>query len=248
MGLPVGLAAWSLRIPFIIHESDSVPGLTNRILSRFTQYRLAGFDIDGFKNLGNPIRESLLVPLELDRSKFYIESEKPVLLVTGGSLGSAQLNDTVIEMAKMHEDFEIIHIYGGNRPLDLPELSHYHPYQFLTNEMAHALRLADVVVTRAGANTLSELAVLGKPSIVIPHPNLSGNHQSKNAQQWQDAIKLLPQSDLSAHKLFETICAILDDKDELDRLSATISGYSRPTAAADIADYIISIEGAGVNK
>ena len=247
MGLPVGLAAWILRIPFIIHESDAVPGLTNRILSRFTPYRLSGFDIDGFSNLGNPIRQSLLEPLELDRSTFSIESERPIVLATGGSLGSRHLNDAVIGMAKMHDDFEIIHIYGGSRPADLPTFSHYHPYQFLTSEMAHALRLADVVVTRAGANTLSELALLGKPSVVIPHPNLTGNHQSKNAQQWQDAIKLLPQSDLSAEKLHETVSAILDDSHERDRLQEVISSYSRPTAAADIADYIISIKG-GFNK
>ena len=245
VGLPVGIAAWVLRIPFVIHESDAALGLTNRILARLTPYRLSGFDITGFKNLGNPIRESILQPIELDRASFSVQSDKPIVLATGGSLGSSSVNGAVIEMADLYSDFEIIHIYGRSRPEHLPTHPHYHPYEFLTDEMAHALQLADVVVTRAGANTLSELAALGKPSVVIPHPNLTGDHQSKNAQQWQEGIKLLPQSELDGQKLQRVLSTILQDKQEFERLRRTISSYARPTAADDIADYIIQPDRVG---
>ena len=242
VGLPVGFAAWLLRIPCIIHESDCVPGLTNRLLSRFTSYRVSGFAIEGFWDLGNPIRQSLLEPTSLDRRHFGIESQCPIILVMGGSLGSKSINTAAQALAARTEAYELIHIYGrATPPLDM-DYPHYHPYEFLHEEMAAALQLADIVVSRAGANTLAELAALAKPTIVVPHPNLSGDHQTRNAQHWSDALVLVPQAELSAQRLQQEIDTLLGDAAERSRLQQRLHSYARPTAAADIAEYILNPE------
>lgn len=237
VGLPVGLAAWCLRIPLIIHESDSVPGLTNRILGRLTPYKLAGFQVPEFLEIGNPVREEIIRPASPQPADFGIRSGKPVVLVFGGSLGSESINQVIYELAGLQDEFEIIHIYGRAADQNkLPTYPQYHPYQFLTDQMAAALQLADVVITRAGANTLAELAALGKPSIIVPHPHLQD--QPQNAAQWSDALVVLEQSQLSADRLYRHVSRIIDDDQLRGRLSEAISRRARPQAAADIAEYI----------
>ncbi len=240
VGLPVGLAAWVLRIPFIIHESDKVPGLTNRILQRFTPYRVSGFDTEGFVPLGNPVREDILRPAPLDRNHFAIKSQKPIVLVFGGSQGSHAINEVVGELAASYDDMEIIHVHGRSSPEKMPSYAHYHPYEFLMEDMPHALQLADVVVARAGANTLAELAVLAKPSIIIPHPNLSGDHQTENAVSWRDSIVMMPQSELTAPALHDQLDRIVNDSKIKQALSHAIAERANPQAAADIAEYVIN--------
>lgn len=237
VGLPVGIAAWLWRVPLIIHESDSVPGLTNRVLSRLTPYRLSGFAIPGFIALGNPVRERIMRPLIPDRSRFGIAGDRPVVLVMGGSQGSHAINRVIDTFIQHYTDVDIIHVYG-NDPVPLAEYSHYHPFQFLDEDMPQALQLADVVVARAGANTLAELAVLGKPSIIIPHPNLSGGHQIRNARQWKGSISVIEQDRLDAHSLHKEITRLLEDEEYRQRLTEAITMRGRPQAAADIAAFI----------
>lgn len=240
VGLPVGLAAWVLRIPFIIHESDRVPGLTNRVLKRFTPYRVSGFETDGFRPLGNPVREDILRPVQTDRARFGITSQKPVVVVFGGSQGSRDINAVTRELTQRYDEFEIIHLHGQEVPAPMDEYEHYHPYEFLTGDMPHALQVADAVVARAGANTLAELAVLAKPAIVIPHPSVSGDHQTQNALAWRDSICLLPQSELTLDKLVEELRRIVYNPSMKRELSEAISARANPAAAADIADYVLT--------
>lgn len=240
VGLPVGLAAWALRIPFIIHESDKVPGLTNRVLRRFTPYRVSGFETPGFVPLGNPVREDILRPVSLNRDHFGISSGKPVVLVFGGSQGSYAINRVVEEMAAMYDDMEIIHVHGRSGTGQAESFAHYHPREFLTEDMPHAMQLADAVVARAGANTLAELAVLSKPSVIVPHPNLSSDHQTENAVSWRDSIVMVPQSELTAPALHNQLETIIHDRETRQELIPAIAERANSHAAADIAEYVIN--------
>lgn len=240
VGVPVGLAAWCLRIPFVIHESDSVPGLANRLLSRLTPYRISGFPLPGYVNLGNPIRIELLEAASPSRASFGIASDKPVILAVGGSLGSESLNSCVTRLAEITDRFEIIHITGDNKTAALSR-PHYHQYPFLLEEMAAALQLADVVIARAGANTLAELAALRKVSLIVPHPSLSGNHQHQNALALAEhgAIVLLPQSELDPQHLADTLERLTSDSGYRTQLQERISAFARADAAERIATMVL---------
>lgn len=239
VGLPVGLAAWVLRIPFIIHESDSRPGLANRVLARLTPHRISGFDVPGFINLGNPVRLEILGG-KVNRALFGITSSKPVVLVVGGSLGSRQLNTAITQLIDLCDRYEIIHITGNNQEIT-PDKSYYHPYPFLGAEMADALQTADVVISRAGANTLAELAALKKPSLIIPHPHLSD--QLKNAQHLAeaDAVLTFAQAELSGIHLIHELDVLFAQPEKLDSLRENIAQFQVANSAELIGRMIIEL-------
>lgn len=238
--LPVGIAAWLLRKPLIIHESDAHIGLSNRILARLTPYRISGFDVSGFLNLGNPIREDITHPSSLGKSDFGITTDKPVVIVVGGSLGSSSINSVVSHLAEETDGFEIIHVAGEGKE-EKNHLNHYHSYSFLGPELAGALQLADVVVARAGANTLLELAALGKAAIIVPHPRLSGNHQYENAKIMADkqAAILLPQDELNIDNLQVMITKVTQSPKYREELEKNIKEFANLSAADAIAGAIL---------
>ncbi len=242
--LPVGIAAWILKKPLVIHESDAHVGLANRILSKLTRYRISGFEAEGFLALGNPIREDLLVNsgnVAINRDDFGIRSDKPVVLAMGGSLGSTTLNVAVVGLVKSTDKYEIIHISGEGKALDAENMPHYHNYTFLGDQLASALNLADVVISRAGANTLVELAALGKAAVIVPHPSLSGDHQYRNARLMADAeaAVLLPQDELNYKRLDEVITKIVQDPTYRGKLENNIRRFANLTAADDIAKAVL---------
>ncbi|MEX0934365.1 MAG: UDP-N-acetylglucosamine--N-acetylmuramyl-(pentapeptide) pyrophosphoryl-undecaprenol N-acetylglucosamine transferase [Candidatus Saccharimonadales bacterium] len=240
VSLPVGIAAWLLRKPLIIHESDVHIGLSNRILARLTPYRISGFDVNGFLNLGNPIREDIFRPSSLGKSDFGITTDKPVVLIVGGSLGASSINSVVSELAEKTATFEIIHVAGEGKE-EKSHLNHYHSYSFLSEELAGALQLADVVVARAGANTLLELAALGKAAIIVPHPKLSGNHQYENAKVMADkqAAILLPQDELNVDNLEAMITKVIQNSNYREELEKNIKEFANISAASVIAGAIL---------
>ncbi len=243
VGLPVGVAAWILRRPFMTHESDSVPGLTNKILGRLTPHRVSGFDIEGYENLGNPVRPEITLPSSYSLEDFGINSDKPIILAFGGSLGSVSLNDVVVSFARSNSDYEIIHITGDGASETDDSTTNYHAYKFLSDKMPAALQMASVVVSRAGANTLAELATLGKVSIIVPHPSLSGNHQYKNAAVMADsgAVVLIDQNELTLERFASEVERVSRDEDLRNRLSENIAKFARQDSAELIADKLLSI-------
>ena len=247
VGLPVGLAARMLHIPFLIHESDSVPGLANRVLGRLTPHRVSGFDVPGYQNIGNPVRGDILHARNVDPGLFGITSIKPVVLAFGGSLGSSFLNRAVADLAQQTAEYEIIHITGGEK-IEF-EAAHYHQYEFLSGLMADALWLSDVVIARGGANTLAELAALKKPSIIVPHPRLSGDHQSKNAEAMarEDAVVLIRQDQLDAGTLIAAIQGVLDPIKKR-KMTDNIAHFARSGSAEEIAAKLLSIAPSGAGE
>ncbi len=175
--VPVVIAASMLKIPIIIHESDLNPGLANKIASRYATKICCNFpetlkfiDKDKAVLTGSPIRSELLAGDKEKALEFTgLVSDKPTILVIGGSLGAVSINNAVREsLADIVQNFNVIHICGkGNLDNNIKSAS-YVQYEYLSSQLKDIFALADMVISRAGANAISELLALKKPNILIP--------------------------------------------------------------------------------
>ncbi|SEA34975.1 UDP-N-acetylglucosamine-N-acetylmuramylpentapeptide N-acetylglucosamine transferase [Oribacterium sp. KHPX15] len=196
VAVPVVWAARSLHIPVVSHESDMSPGLANRLCARACDKICCNFP-ETLKKLpegkavltGSPIREKLLMGTReegLEMTGF--DGKKPVLMIIGGSLGSVAINNAVRKLLpRFLEDFDVVHVCGKNN-LDnsLNDTKGYKQYEFLTNGLRNLYALADVVISRAGANVICELVALKKPNILIPLPlDASRGDQILNAESFE---------------------------------------------------------------
>jgi UDP-N-acetylglucosamine--N-acetylmuramyl-(pentapeptide) pyrophosphoryl-undecaprenol N-acetylglucosamine transferase len=261
VGLPVGIAAHMLRIPFVIHESDFTPGLTNRILSRWATKIAVGFPVKGYRDLprdrlvytGSPVRTELAKRHRLEGlAALKLSADLPVLLVTGGSQGAQAINDCLVEaLPQLLEFTQVIHLTGEQdfervrfevkRLGKVKHLERYHPYAFLMEEMSAALAAADIVVARAGANTISELATLAKPTILIPNYLYAG-HQEANAKLLSraGAVSVLDERRLTPAGLVAAVRNLFGSETEQARLSKGIASFAKPDAANELAQLILS--------
>lgn len=179
VGLPVVIGAWLNRVPVVIHESDSVPGLTTKITKRFASESWSSYAIDGFVQVDMPIRDFLT---KGDAKKFKHDS-KPTLLAMGGSQGAQGINDFIAQnLDELTAKFQVIHITGTGKSLN-KHAKDYIPFEYLKQELADAYAAADYILTRSGAGTLTELKALQKKAILIPLPtNRSRGEQLTNAK------------------------------------------------------------------
>lgn len=247
---PVMLAAKKLGIPSIIHEQNVYPGLTVKGSERYANYVAVSFaeTAEHMKNkekcvvTGNPVRPEILkADREQARKKLGI-SDKPFILVFGGSLGAGKINETMIGLLKMTDgsDFDILFGTGDrnyrqiaekieNEGISLPDGIKVVPY---INNMSEAMAAADVVVSRAGAITVSEIAVLKKPSILIPSPNVVRNHQEQNAREFEKngAAKVITENDLTSETLYDTIKKMLKSKETLRKMGENAGKLAKPDA------------------
>ncbi len=206
VGLPVTIASKLLKIPVIIHESDLSIGLANKIASRFADKTLFSFDKDfKIKNqmvVGPPINDKLFKTTKSDAIKYYnFNPDKPVLLVTGGSLGASAINDYIRKnLCSLTKKFNILHITGkGN----LSNINNPNYYQTEFTEMQYAYALCDLAVSRAGSNTAFELIALKKPTVFIPLPKgASRGDQIENANYFasKNLCKTLNQENINLLK------------------------------------------------
>lgn len=254
--VPVVATARLLNIPIFLHESDSIPGLANRLIAVFAKKIFISFPRTGnyFPEQkiclsGNPIRDSITKRTNLELKKvFDVGTAKPLLLVLGGSQGSVRLNNLIIDNRDyLLEKFEIIHQTGKidyERIKKVKEGSNlsncFHVYDFFDEEkMAIALSFADCVISRAGASSIAEIAAIGVPSILIPLPESAQNHQLQNALTYCEETKsciVIEEKELSGEKLISSIDSILKmDKKLMGRLAAS----SRKKASSIIAEKIL---------
>ncbi|MBI2040290.1 UDP-N-acetylglucosamine--N-acetylmuramyl-(pentapeptide) pyrophosphoryl-undecaprenol N-acetylglucosamine transferase [Candidatus Microgenomates bacterium] len=236
VGLPLVFVGWLFSIPIIVHEQTLVSGLANKISFLFAD-RIA-LSFDGFHKLdgkqivitGNLIRDKVLHPNYSDLGDEYhklftiAKKEKlPVVLIMGGNQGSHTINKTVEGcLDKLTKMACVVHITGDNKFKDFERLEELQGHRYLVkkwigDEYGAVLSRVDFVISRAGINTLTELAYLGKPALVIPIPYLYQDEQNKNAKYFEGLglTKILPQAKLSKKTLIKNIKLILD---QLDRL------------------------------
>lgn len=257
--VPSAISAWVLRTPLILHESDSLPGLANKITAKFASVVFTSFlNTKGFpKNktqvVGNPIREDLLSGSKEEAKQiFKLQGEKPVVLVMGGSQGSQRINDMILTMAKdALLEYEIIHQTGEKNQkqqetearVAIPEnlIALYHSTGFLKEtELRHAYAVSSLIINRAGSGAIFEIASLGKPSILVPLPEAAQNHQIENAYAYEKtgACIVLEETNLKPNFFLERIKSILKNPAEYKRMSKAALEFSKPNAAKDIAQYI----------
>lgn len=260
---PAVFAAKLFRIPVIIHESDSVPGKTNLWAGKFAKRVAVSwpesaeyFPKEKVAFTGNPIRKSILQPIEDGAKKILkLENNLPVVLVLGGSLGAQKINDTIIDsLPEILEFCQIIHQTGKGGLKDAKSRasailynsekeSRYKVFDYLNDEaMRMAAGVADLVVSRAGS-TIFEIANWSKPSIIIPISKSNGDHQRKNAYGYarNGACIVIEEPNLNANILTSEIKSLLADNDKLQTMSRAAQKFSRKDAARVIAQEIFNI-------
>ncbi len=261
---PVCLAGFFLRVPVILLEADVEPGLASKIIAKFANQIFTAFpDTLYFSKqkticLGNPIRRSLLEgSKEKAKTLFNLKGDKPVLLILGGSLGSRNINNLILEiLLNLIKNFEIIHQTGEEKfgvvemeakaYLKGDQLLEYHPFPFLNEEqLKQALAVADFVISRAGSGALFELAATGKASLLIPLPNSAQNHQVKNAYKLADygGAYVVEEENLKPNfflQRFENI-ALNEETKKIMRQNAL--RFAKPEAASKIAKFVLEFLG-----
>ena len=251
---PGGIAAWLGNIPLILHEQNAAAGMTNRILSRFASHLLTAFPglFTGNKGLekkvklvGNPVRSSLIAT-----------EDRPIkmqgalnLLVVGGSLGAKVLNDTMPQaISALGLAINVWHQAGKNmrqavcdayKPLALDDCR----VNDFIDDMDAAYRWADLVVCRAGALTVSEVAAAGLPAIFIPLPHAVDDHQTKNAL-WlveNQAAQLLPQKQLTVTTLSDIIARLEKNREQLHSMGNNARAVAITNAAEQVSALCVTI-------
>ncbi len=246
---PGGLAAWILRIPLIIHEQNAIPGTTNRILARLANHVLEGFPHTFAQKFaarctGNPLRYDLMeLPVPVPR-----KAHSPLrVLVLGGSQGAAALNETVpAAMAHIRHPVLVWHQVGrqafaGPPAIDGERVMDYKVDTFI-DHMGLAYAWADVVICRSGALTVSEVAQMGLPSLLIPFPHATDDHQTRNASFLADhgAAIVLPQAQLSAQQLAYWLDELHTHPERLGEMSVAARHCARPNAVQEIIELCLS--------
>ena len=250
---PVLRAAAALGVPTLIQEQNSYPGITNKILATKAKCICVAypemerfFPADRLVMTGNPVRERLLMPVNRDEAfeRLGLDAQKKTILVIGGSLGAASINQGILakldELIKV-QDVQVLWQCGKyyyddlNRQLQEYNAQNIKLEPFISN-MELAFSAADVVISRAGAGTISELSLLGKASILVPSPNVAEDHQTKNAMSLvkEGAALLVPDKETSERLVPEAL-SLLDDENRRKQLEERIKQFAFPDAADKIA-------------
>lgn len=263
VGVPVGLAAGWLGIPYITHDSDTVPGLANKIIGKRAAVHAVGmpaefyvYPKDKIRYVGIPLNKEYKTVSKAKqheyRKKLGITTDVPVLAITGGSLGAIRLNQAmkpiVTMLLKENKSLQVLHQTGhktDNLYADLEPGEKERVGEFaFTNELYAYTGAADAVVTRAGATSIAELAVQGKATILVPNPQLTGGHQSKNAEHMAKtgAAVVITEDDLqNATDVARHIEEILNNSHRLQELQRNITKLAKHGADEEIARLITQL-------
>ena len=234
--VPVILAGKKLGYKTFIHEQNSVVGLSNKYLSKYAdkvevsfESTLSEFPKNKVVLTGNPCSEKAIATKSADLSEYGLTNDKKLVLIVMGSLGSKTINDKMIDYvyAFRNKGYQVIYITGNSyydkvKNRVFPDNVKVVP--FIQNLPA-VMKCADLMVSRAGASTISEITALGIPTIFIPSPYVTNNHQYKNAMDLvkKDAALILEENNLTKNNFIKTVDDILDNDDEYNKIKTNIS-------------------------
>ena len=262
-GYASGAALWaasSLNVPSLIQEQNSYAGVTNKLLAKKVSKICVAYDnmerffpADKIIKTGNPVRQNLCaqVDKELAYKEFGFDPNKKTIVVIGGSLGARTVNNSLLAGVRKlaaEQDVQVLWQTGKiyidemrAKTSDLPADSGVVVTDFISR-MDYAYAVADLVVSRAGASSISELCLLGKPVILVPSPNVAEDHQTKNALalSTKDAAILIHDKDAVA-QLVDTALLTIRDEAKLKSLSENISKLAEKDSANRIADEVIKL-------
>jgi UDP-N-acetylglucosamine--N-acetylmuramyl-(pentapeptide) pyrophosphoryl-undecaprenol N-acetylglucosamine transferase len=261
---PTILAARILRIPVMIHESDSAPGRVNKWAGHFAKRVAVSFPeaVDYFPKktvawTGQPIRIEIEHPATKKEALEYfkLEEKLPVIFVLGGSQGAELINNTILDaLPRLTKNYQVIHQTGINNfknvsgqtevvLADKGQRSRYLPISYLNPlQIKMAAGVATLIVSRAGS-TLFEIASWGVPSILIPFTNSNGDHSRKNAFNYAraGACSVIEEANMTANILCSEIDRILNDKEGYEQMKQNTKTFGKPGAAEKIAEELIKI-------
>lgn len=264
VAVPVVFSGWLLRIPVLVHQQDVQIGLANRLMMPFASiitYSLENNDVIFKKGnayfTGNAIRKNIFKTKSREElgKKFNLEKNIPTALILGGGTGAMAVNKIVVQtISELTKSCQVIHVTGKDKGCrnDNPAISpvrrdealprlynagRYHPYPFIS-DIEDALIASDLIISRCGMAFLSELAVLGKPAILIPMPD---SHQELNAEYFADrnAALVLNQKELMPEILLNNIKNLLSDKKLMARYSENIKKIMPADGARKIAQILV---------
>lgn len=261
--VPVVLAAWLLRIPIVVHESDAMPGRANLLGSRLASYIAVAFDevaeyfpAGKVALVGMPIRQAFFKDATDPYAALGIPKDRPVLMITGGSSGAQRLNDFVLRsLNRLLENYTVLHQTGDMHEQkvtsdaaalfsDKSQLDHYFVFGHLDQEQfVSALQAASLVLSRGGSTTLFELSLKGKPAIIIPIPEDISRDQRSNAYAYarKTGAVVLEEHNLSDDLLMSEIDRVLGDPEIAKQMSVAALSFTTPDAAYKLADILIAI-------
>ncbi len=262
------------RIPIIIHESDSIPGLTNLISARWAKriglsfasaidyFRTnKNFDETKFALIGHPARKIFFEPgddPELAKKMLGFNINNSLILFIGGSQGATAINNFVLDsIGDLLKDYQVLHQTGINNfnqiqkewqfiSRDMPEDEKFRykavPY-LEEKDLKEAILAADLVVSRAGAGSIFELAAMGEPSILVPLPEAAGDHQVKNAYEYSKngAAVVVEQTNLRPHLFLVQAQKFFGNPELLKQMSEAAKNFSKPEAAKRLAEEILKL-------
>lgn len=230
---PVIYSAKKLGYKTIIHEQNSIPGLANKFLSKYAD--VIAISLNSSKDYfpknkviftGNPCGEMALTRPTTDKKTFGLTSYKKLVLIVIGSLGSSVMSDKMIRMLSLfnNKEYEVLYITGKDyydnviKNNKFPKNIKIVPY---IDNLSSTMRACDVIISRAGATTISEITAIGLPSILIPSPYVPNNHQMKNALELakSDAAIIIEEKDLKGDILVRTVDQLINNKHKLEDMS-----------------------------
>jgi UDP-N-acetylglucosamine--N-acetylmuramyl-(pentapeptide) pyrophosphoryl-undecaprenol N-acetylglucosamine transferase len=252
---PTVLAAWTLGIRRVVHESNVVPGLANQLCARVADRVLLTYEATAKRLQGHAPTEIVGMPvnprvLAGDRgdagARYGLRADRPTVVFVGGSLGAARINELAVAVARTPRAFQVLHLCGpryeadvraalaGDTPADYALV----PYE---DRMGFAYALADLVVCRAGSSTLAELTAVGKPSVLVPSPNVTENHQEENARGLEavGAADVLVEQGWSLPGAVEHVAHLMGDSARLARMAEAARGQARLDAAEHAARVVL---------
>ncbi|HEX5456079.1 MAG TPA: glycosyltransferase [Candidatus Saccharimonadales bacterium] len=264
VGVPVGLAARFLRIPYVTHDSDALPGLTNRIIADKARANAVGmpsgyypYPLEKTKYVGIPITKDFTEISEETRNKkrkeLDLKASDFLVLITGGSNGALRLDnivhDSIKELLESNPRLYIVHQVGkDNEEIYSDYPTHLHSkirVAAFLRPLSEYISAADAVIARAGATTITEIGAQKKPLILVPNPYLSGGHQLKNARVYKDKNAALVVNENKALKdpqaLAEAIKEIISSSELSDELGENLHKVTRRDAAKKISELLIDI-------
>ncbi len=253
VSLPVGLAAVTARIPLVLHEQNSVPGLANKVLSRWAAEAGVTYE-NSIKYLkrrervtltGNPVRRAVLLA---DRSKgragLELDPDATVVLVFGGSRGARHLNETVARVWPQLSDvpdLQVVHVAGTIDAASVANVmsdalsdpaGRYRLHEYIV-AMGEAIAAADVIVARAGATSIAEITAIGRAAVLVPYPYATDDHQTLNARAVAAAggAIVVPDADLETDAFDTALLGLVRDRARRERMAAASAGLGRRDAA-----------------
>lgn len=268
VSVPAGLAARIEGVPLVMHQQDVPPNLANRLLTPFATRISVSFSesVRYFPRrrtmlAGNPVREEILAVVGADpaplKAQFGFSPDLPLLLVTGGSQGARHLNQVVVQaLPELLTRCQVLHVSGSltyqetsrtaaHQLAPLPALtSRYQLYPYLNEEMPAALAASDIALCRSGASTLTELAVMGLPSVLVPlPPGFTGSPQAVNAEMFRrsGAAEVVMDRDLTPASLGAALYPLLDSAPRRTLMSSAARTMAHPEAAATLADTVAAL-------